>query len=261
MLLRDAGAGPLSRRSPAATTAGFFRVPGQASGIFRVRRRGQPWHGGCSAPISSIPAASSAVAVNGRGGSARHGHDPGSRSWSRGTPHRAPPDRQPVGSCPHPVLPVGGAGLVPFAGARRQAGDVHRAGRHLPRPGGADRPVLDGAHPAGEDRPQAPPSAVRGHPHAVPALAGVRRAVVAVAVAVGLLETGHATRWPTARTRSDYYEEHGDPRADERRPDVASARATRIARLRGARASPADLQALRADLDALEAKFARDEVR
>jgi CBS domain containing-hemolysin-like protein len=54
-----------------------------------------------------------------------------------------------------------------------------------------------------------------------------------------------------------------DHDADESPGDEAAHAATlkdRIARLEE-RASPADLQALRADVDALEAKFARDEVR
>ena len=52
--------------------------------------------------------------------------------------------------------------------------------------------LLDGAHPAGEDRAQAAPSAVRGHPHAVPAVARVRRPAVAAGLDLGVLEAGHA---------------------------------------------------------------------
>ena len=79
--------------------------------------------------------------------------------------------------------------------------------------------------------------------------------LVAVGVAVGLLETGHVQDGLR----------HGQGRHDEGESpsDEAAQAATlkdRIARLEE-RASPADLQALRADVDALEAKFARDEVR
>ena len=61
---------------------------------------------------------------------------------------------------------------------------------HVRGSGGAHRPVLDGAHPAGEDRAQAAPSAVRSHPHAVPAVAGVRRAALADCLDVGVHEAG-----------------------------------------------------------------------
>ena len=58
------------------------------------------------------------------------------------------------------------------------------------RPDRRDRAVLDGARAAGEDRPQAPPSAAGRHPHAVPAVAGVRRPAVADRLAVGVHEAG-----------------------------------------------------------------------
>ncbi len=45
--------------------------------------------------------------------------------------------------------------------------------------------------PPREDRPQTPPSAIRGHPDVVSAVPGVRRAAVATGLAVGLLEAGH----------------------------------------------------------------------
>ena len=174
----------------AATAAGFCGSRSGFGGFFAVAARGQPWHGGCPRRILSIPAASSAVAVNGRGGSARMATIPALAHGRGARPTGLRPAVSLLFLALTSVLPVGGAGVVPFAGARRQDGEVHRALRHLLRPGGAHRPVLDGARPAGEDRAQAPPPAVRGDPHAVPAVAGVRRAAVAARLAVGVHETG-----------------------------------------------------------------------
>ena len=50
----------------------------------------------------------------------------------------------------------------------------HRGLRPVRRTGRADRAVLDGARPTGEDRPQATSSAIRGDSHALPAVAGIR---------------------------------------------------------------------------------------
>ena len=119
------------------------------------------------------------------------------------------------------------------------------------------RAVLAGAHPAGEDRREAPPSAEGRHPDAVPAVAGVRRAAVAARLAVGLHEAGRlpgrlrhrqARRvlpraWRDARkpasslrTKSQHLREELDamaakgalgPRAREARAKLAAARARR----------------------------------
>ena len=70
---------------------------------------------------------------------------------------------------------------------------AHRADRR-------HRALLDRARDAGEDRAQAPPSAGRGDPHAVPAVAGVRRPALADRLALGLHQADRLSRWPTAPT-------------------------------------------------------------
>ena len=60
----------------------------------------------------------------------------------------------------------------------------------LLRSGRAHHPVLDGARAAGKDRAQAAPSAVRGDPHVVPAVARLRWAAVADRLAVGVHQAG-----------------------------------------------------------------------
>ena len=86
------------------------------------------------------------------------------------------------------------ARIVPSARDDGHGGDGPRVVRHLRRPDRRDRAVLAGARAAGEDRPQAPPSAAGRHPHAVPAVAGVRRPAVADRLAVGVHEAGRLPR-------------------------------------------------------------------
>ena len=132
------------------------------------------------------------------------------------------------------LLPSRRSRVVPLAGGRRHARQVPRPLRHLRRAGRAHRPLLDGAHPAGEDRAQAPPSAVRGDSHAVPAVARLRRPAVAAGLDLGLLEAGHAqagVRHRQARCRT-----RNVPRGDA---DCSRARACasgwRASRRRGSR--------------------------
>ena len=70
----------------------------------------------------------------------------------------------------------------------------------LLRSGRAHRPVLDGAHPAGEDRAQAAPSAVRGDPHVVPAVARRSAGCSGRSPGCGRTPSRSATSWPTAPT-------------------------------------------------------------
>ena len=58
------------------------------------------------------------------------------------------------------------------------------------RPDRGDRGVLAGAHPAGKDRREPPPPAEGRHQDAVPALARVRRHVMADRLAVGVCAPG-----------------------------------------------------------------------
>ena len=90
----------------------------------------------------------------------------------------------------------------------RTSWHLHRAVRAVRRPGRAHRPLLDGARPAGEDRPQAPPSPVRSDPHAVPAVAGVRRAALADCVDLGVLEAGPLQDGVRHRQAVDDEDEH-----------------------------------------------------
>ena len=143
------------------------------------------------------------------------------------------------------------------ARGRRQAGDLPRPLRHLRRAGRAHRPVLDGAHPAGEDRAQAAPSAVRGHPHAVPAVAGVRRAALADRLAVGVLEAGGYKLAYGTDKHPDYFKEHGLPEPANAAADL---RAARGARSKDAACRPSELDAIRADLAALESRLAASDV-
>ena len=259
-LLRDAGAGPLSRKNRAATTAGFSRFRVQASGIFRVRRRGQPWHGGCSAPY--IVDSCSVV------GCCRQQSRRQRTSWPRSRLSLMVAGHVPQGSA-RPSACLVFALTLCFPSAARasllspeledKVATFIALVRHLRRPGRAHRPVLDGAHPAGEDRAQAPPSAVRGHPHAVPAVAGVRRAAVAVGLAVGVHEAGRLQAGLRHRQASRHFKEHGRPSRTRRRTRRRCATGWRASKSAASR--PPSCEALRADLDALEAQFAAtDEV-
>ena len=68
----------------------------------------------------------------------------------------------------------------------RQGGRLHLLGGADHRSGSGHLGVLAGAHPAREGRRAEAPSAGQGDPGLVPAVAGVRRHVVAGRVAVGL---------------------------------------------------------------------------
>src|SRR5262245_40292292 len=74
--------------------------------------------------------------------------------------------------------------------ARRHACRLHRDLRAGLRPGPSDLPLLDGAHPAREDRRAPPPSAGGRDQDPLPALAGLWRPALAARLALGLLEAG-----------------------------------------------------------------------
>src|SRR4029453_1804076 len=85
-------------------------------------------------------------------------------------------------------LAARGARVLLVSRIGRQAGDVSRHFHPVHRPGRPDRAVLDGPHPAGTDRPQAESSTVRGHSHALPPIARLWRAALAVGLDLGVLE-------------------------------------------------------------------------
>ena len=142
--------------------------------------------------------------------------------------------------------------LAVLAGRRRQAGDGPRPGRDLRRADRADRAVLDGARPAGEDCPQ------RHHPQ----FEGIRTLCLLSLLFGGLL---WPLAWLWAYSRPVLYKmaygvdklppgDAGPPRMTRRRrrppPSTIGWRGWK-------RSVPAtELEALRADLAALEAKVA-----
>ena len=92
--------------------------------------------------------------------------------------------------CGHTGIPGSRTCVVAFPRGRRHDGEVPRPLRALRRPGRRDRPVLAGAHPSGKNRAPAAPSAVRGDPHPVPAVARFRRVAMAAGLAVGVHQAG-----------------------------------------------------------------------
>ena len=137
--------------------------------------------------------------------------------------------------------------------ARRRDGEVPRALRDLRRPGRAHRPVLDGAHPAGKDRAQAAPSAVRGDPHVVPAVAGVRRAALAAGLAVGVHKAGGLQAGLRNRQASRLLQGARPPGAGQTPPPTSG---SAWPRSKGAACRPSELDAIRTDLAALESRLA-----
>ena len=142
------------------------------------------------------------------------------------------------------------ARLVPAARDDGLGGDRAGLVHHRRRADRRHRAVLDGARAAGEDRAQAPPSAARRDPDAVPAVAGVRRPAVADRLAVGLHEAGRLQDGLRHRQARGLL-----PRAWARRRRPASCWTHELAHLReeldahgGQGRAAAELKVLRSDL-------------
>ena len=161
------------------------RTSRTGSRIHAARRLGRDRRAGSRIQLLRAP----------RPGNEQHAiHHQGEDDDDSTTFHQQPADAHRHAGC------VTGRAARGHAGARvvhagRHAGqggerDRHRGDR--PGPDCRHRGLLAGAHPAREDRAQAPSPAAGGHPGAVPAVARVRRIALADRLALGLHQAGAA---------------------------------------------------------------------